>query len=173
MTRTLEEQISAELDTLWQAALFLAGGRREEAEWLLEDTVTAASDDRFATLQVGDGPDRLERFMVRRFFQGPARLSPVPGTAGRDGPVEQLDADVETLFSDAGRVPDRPRAALWLVVIRRRSYDDGASILGIDRDELRDLLEYREVLVADVVRQSAETIAEILGPGASSQESAS
>ncbi|MEX2468071.1 MAG: hypothetical protein WD995_14260 [Gemmatimonadota bacterium] len=173
MTWTLEEQISAELDTLWQAALFLAGGRREEAEWLLEDTVSAASDDLVVTLQVADGTDKLERFMVRRFFQGAVRMSLAPGTVTHDDSAEAPEAEVAALLRDAGRVPDRPRAALWLIVIRRRSYDEGASILGIERDELRDLLEYREVLMADVIRNAADIVTEMLAPGASSPGSAS
>lgn len=173
MTNTLEEQISAELDALWQAALFLAGGEWEEAEWLLGDTVTAASDDQLLMLHGDSGSDRLERFMVRRFFQGALRMSFAPRTAHRDGPPEKLEAEVAGLLRDAARVPARPRAALWLVVIRRRSYEEGASILGIDRNELRDLLEYREVLMTDVLRRSAEHAREILAPGTSSGGSTS
>jgi hypothetical protein len=173
MTNTLEEQISAELDTLWQAALFLSGGDQEEAEWLLGDSVTAASDDQLLGLHGDNGSDRLERFMVRRFFQGVKPMAFAPGTPRRGDPAEKLEADVAGLLRDAARVPDRARAALWLVVIRRRSYEEGASILCIDRDELRDLIEYREVLMTDMMRRSAENASKILAPGTSSGGSAS
>lgn len=144
MTRTIEDQVSLELDTLWQAALFLAGGEPRGAESLLVDTVDAASDSYLGATVVNGDEDAVERFMVRRFFEG----SPWLPRGRRRRSARNLSADVEALLRSAGRLPPRSRAALWLVVIRRKPYRDGADILGIDPAELRGLLEYRDALVA-------------------------
>lgn len=144
MTRTIEDQVSLELDTLWQAALFLAGGEPRGAETLLVDTVAAASDSFLGATVVDGNADAVERFMVRRFFNETPWLP--PGRTRR--PEPDLPHDVDALLRSAGSIPPRSRAALWLVVIRRKPYREGAEILGVDGKELRGLLEHRERLVA-------------------------
>jgi hypothetical protein len=144
MTRTIEDQVSLELDTLWQAALFLAGGEPRGAQSLLVDTVEAASDYHVGAAAMDGADDAVERFMVRRFFD----RTPWLPRGGARRPVRCFPDDVEALLRSAGSLPPRSRAALWLVVIRRKPYRDGAEILGVDREELRRLLEHRDALVA-------------------------
>jgi len=165
MLWTLEEQISAEFDTLWQAAVFLTGGRESEAEQLVLETVVAACDDHSGAFEGLSGSDRLERFMLRRFFEQPLHQGPIPLVVSGTPRILEGDIDVEALLQGAGSVPATSRAALWLVVVRRRSYEDGAGILGIDRDQLRELLQYRDVLMVHAVRRSADAVATTLGQG--------
>ncbi|MEX2471818.1 MAG: hypothetical protein WEA34_06545 [Gemmatimonadota bacterium] len=144
MTRTIEDQVSLELDTLWQAALFLAGGEPRGAESLLVDTVVAASEDYLRVAMMDGASDAVERLMLRRFFDHTPWLPQGRALRGsRDVPE-----DVDDLLRSAGSIPPRSRAALWLVVIRRKPYVEGADILGIDGEELRGLLEHRETLMA-------------------------
>jgi len=173
MERTLEERISAELDTLWQAALFLSGGGSDRAERLLQDMVSVVSDEYPGALQLDDGSDGLERFFVRRFFQDAPPFLLGSDRSSTRGSIGDMGSDVQALLGDAGRIPPRARAALWLVVIRRRSYADGSEILGIDRAELHALLEHRETLLASLVGRSTQRLTDIERRIRSSEESAS
>lgn len=148
MSWTLEEQVGAELDTLWQAALFLEGGRETRAEALLSRAVAAAADDVLGVDMDSGHADLVERFMVRRFFED-AGTSWAPGSdPDRRSASAPSGLNVATLLREAGEVPEGPRAALWLVLVRRRSYEESAAILGIERAELAKLLTYRELLLA-------------------------
>ena len=48
------------------------------------------------------------------------------------------------------------RAALWLVMLQRWEYAEAAMVLGVQRDDLLELLRHRDTLVSGVMR----------GPGA-------
>lgn len=157
MTRALEEQLGTELDALWQAALFLSGGDDRRAEAMLVDTVSSASDDYSGALEWDAAPDLLEQYLVRRFFQSspPLGARPVPG-GERDLPAARLDVD--TLLEDAGAIPPRPRAALWLVIVRRKSYAEAAEILDIEGEALQRLLQYRDAFMAQTFGRSARRL---------------
>lgn len=58
----------------------------------------------------------------------------------------------ERVYEAAGALPSAPRAAIWLVQFRRRSYAAAAETLGVGEDELRRLLRYREAFLAELVR---------------------
>ncbi|MDZ7779006.1 MAG: hypothetical protein U5R14_03580 [Gemmatimonadota bacterium] len=171
MSRTLEEQISSELDTLWQAALFLTGGVEQRAEPLLLHVITLVSHEDPGALEREDGTDVLERFMLRQFFDQPLRGgdSPPRSTSSCEG----VDPDVAELLNDAGAVPDRARPALWLVLVRRRSYEEAAEVLGIEGDTLRELLGYRDVLMARVAARSGGRVPGDPEGGSTSREGAS
>jgi len=172
MNRTVEERVGAEIDTLWQAALFLGGGSRSRAERLLCDSVVAATDEYGGMLHVEDRPDGLERFLVRRFFRDAPPLYLAPASRSTHEPVDGVAPDVEALLREAGRIPRRPRAAVWLIMIRRHSYAEGASILDIDEGELPPLLTHRDALVAHLIGRSGRKLADLLRRRASPEESA-
>lgn len=54
------------------------------------------------------------------------------------------------MYTGAAEVPIEARVALWLVVMRRWDYAAAAERLGVDRDDLKELLKHREKLVAAV-----------------------
>ena len=68
----------------------------------------------------------------------------------------QAEIDPQALFMAAERVPPRARAALWLVIFRRWTYDDASRALDTDPGSLKDLLSYRHVLLTALMRGSSE-----------------
>lgn len=173
MNRIVEERVSAEIDTLWQAALFLGGGSKGKAERILEDAIAAAADDYGGGHRIENVPDGFERFLVRRFFQNAPPLYLAPEFSTTDEPLDGVAPDVKALLREAGRIPCRPRAVLWLIMIRRRSYAEGALILGIDEAELRPLLEHREMLMAELIGRSSQKLENMIRRKRSSEETAS
>ena len=78
-------------------------------------------------------------------------------TWGNGGPSPgAVEIDPEALFGAAAKMPPLARAALWLVVFRRWSYDQASRVLGTDVDGLKGLLRYRQVLVTAVVRRTLD-----------------
>ena len=155
MSRTFEEMASRELDSLYQGALFLSGGEPRVAERLLVDTMTSSFREH-ARGSAGDSIQPwLEARLVQQFLggvdQGPAPLRR-PGDRSLHVAFEELGAD--TLFAAAASLPFWPRAAVWLVLLRRWSYADACDALNVDRDVLDDLLRYRDVLMTEVLRAS-------------------
>lgn len=152
MPKALEELVMEELDVLYQGALFLSAGDRRGADDLLHDTATAAyrAGARSGGLK---GPQPLERLMIRRYRE---RISeearPLSGPKQLRPSRREATVTPEALFRAAGAVPSDARAALWLVVIRRWSYDDAAGALQIDREGLKDLLAYRDAFMSEALR---------------------
>ena len=64
-----------------------------------------------------------------------------------------LEIDPEALFGAAANMPPLARAAIWLVLFRRWSYDAAASVLETGVDGLKGLLRYRHVLLTALVRR--------------------
>ena len=155
MSRTFEERASRELDSLYQGALFLSGGEHEAAEKLLVDTMTASFSE-YGKHMSDDAVERwLEGRLVQQFLSEaePDDLPTVErGRPGIRGPFDGLEAD--TLFAAADALPHWPRAAVWLVLLRRWCYADACGALGVDRDVLEDLLRFRDVLMTEVLRAS-------------------
>ena len=139
MPRTFEEKVGKELDSLYQAALFLCAGERRCAEELLIHTMTHS----VRVYEADAGAEPFERWLeirlIRQFLDGAAE-----GVA-RGEPTADL------LFRAAEGLPAQPRAAVWLVQMRRWSYDDAASALGVERSELKELLLYRDLLAQKII----------------------
>jgi DNA-directed RNA polymerase specialized sigma24 family protein len=153
MSRTFEELASQELDALYQGALFLSGGRPEGAERLLVDAVTLAFSEH--THDIADVERWLEARLVRSFVRHATEApEPLPADTARR---LALDPDAfdsigsQELFEAAGELPAWPRAALWLVMLRRWSYEDAATALGVDPAVIPILLSYRDVLLQSII----------------------
>jgi DNA-directed RNA polymerase specialized sigma24 family protein len=160
MARTLEELASDSIDGLYQGALFLSGGHEGDAEALLMDTMTLAFHE-----CAGGAPTRqavehwLEARLVRSYLaHAPTHVEGyVTGDAGRQGVAKGSglrELGPAQLFTAAGALPPWPRAALWLVLLRRWGYGEAARVLGIEVDRLRNLLRYRDALLRQVLRWS-------------------
>lgn len=158
MSRTFEEIAGGELDALYQGALFLSGGNPQGAELLLVEAVSLAFTEHSGDME----PDvvlrwleaRLVRSFLRNVKDGPHQLPTV--TAGHvkldPSTFESLGSD--ELFSAAAVLPAWPRAALWLVLLRRWSYGEAASAMGVDEGSMDGLLRYRDVLLAEMLSSS-------------------
>ncbi len=155
MSKTFEEMASRELDSLYQGALFLSGGDVRFAERLLVDTMTNSFREHGRGAVEESIAIWMEAQLVRQFLNaadaGPRPLRRGVETALSDA-FEGLEAD--TLFTAAASLPFWPRAAVWLVLLRRWSYADAGDALDVDRDVLDDLLRYRDVLMTEVLRGS-------------------
>lgn len=155
MSHTFEELAGEEVDGLFQGALFLQAGDEEAAEDLLLWTLTKAFHV-FRETRGGESPDRwLEGRLVHEF------LALIPnGDSAPRGHTAELDrrsrhvgsVDPGVLHEAAGQVPARARAALWLVVLRRWSYEEASAALQTNTEDLKDLLRFRNTLMSAVFR---------------------
>ncbi len=156
MPHTFEELATRELDGLYQGALFLSGGREGDAESLLVSAL-ARSFHLYGTVDAEDDLGRwLEgKLVATHMTRAPDQEAIRPSDPGsRPGSFdarvfEELDA--RGLNRAAGSVPHAARAALWLVLLRRWSYDDAAGVMKVDRETLADLLRFRHTLVSAVL----------------------
>jgi len=161
MHRTFEELAGQEIDGLYHGALFLKAGEEAAAEDLVLWTLTCASQSFRRGLSHSDASRWLEDRLVRAFLAGEAPLHSVDGPIDGAEPVRVPSAvpaeiDPQALFMAAERVPARARAALWLVIFRRWTYDDASLALDTDPGNLKDLLSYRHVLLTALMRGSSE-----------------
>jgi DNA-directed RNA polymerase specialized sigma24 family protein len=154
MARTFEELTGEGLDTLYQGALFLTGGHREDAEHLLVEALTLA----YRKSRGAEDPVAarwLEARLIRAFLagaSGPDTVAPsASGAAGLDSSVLE-GIGPEAMFLAAGTLPPMSRAALWLVLVQRWSYADAADALDITTERLRELLRYRDALLEALLR---------------------
>ncbi|MDT8340539.1 MAG: hypothetical protein RQ751_03420 [Longimicrobiales bacterium] len=152
MARALEELVMDELDVLYQGALFLSGGSRRSAESLIDETAVAAYHAGVASAGELE-PNPLERLLIRRFVAvsdgSGGDAAPAVKDARRGESVGPISA--EGLYRAAGAVPPLARAALWLVLIRRWSYEAAAALLGVDVEGLKRLLAYRDAFMSAVM----------------------
>ena len=166
MHRTFEELAGQEIDGLYHGALFLKAGEEAAAEDLVLWTLTGASQSFRGDLSPSDASRWLEDKLVRAFLAGEAPAGAAPLDA-EDGPIDgaepvrvpsavRAEIDPQALFMAAERVPPRARAALWLVIFRRWTYDDASRALDTDPGRLKDLLSYRHVLLTALMRGSSE-----------------
>ena len=156
MARTFEEMVGGALDTLYQGALFLSGGNTRGAERLLIDSVTLAFEEHAREVD----PSSVERWLEARLvlsFLSHAKgdLPALPPETARRLTLGASTFDgvgPASLFEAAASLPAWPRAALWLVLLRRWTYRDAAEALGIGLEQLPGLLAYRDVLVENLMR---------------------
>lgn len=158
VAKALEELVIEELDVLYQGALFLSAGDPHRADALLRDTAVAAyrAGARQGRLV---GPRPLESLMVRRFreMHGPSERESAAARRDRPPLAWRGSLEPDALFRAAGAVPPEPRTALWLVLIRRWSYDDAARLLQVDSHGLKGLLAYRDAFMSAAVGASPRT----------------
>jgi DNA-directed RNA polymerase specialized sigma24 family protein len=157
MGRTFEELAAQELDRLYQGALFLSGGNERGAETLLIEALTRAHEEHPYQTDVASIERWLEARLVRSFLkhlsEPPTRTSSaLERVALREGAFEDVGSD--ELFRAARSVPPLPRAVLWLVLLRRWSYADVASTVGIEPAVVPELLRYRDVLMREIMAPS-------------------
>ena len=156
MSRTYEERVGQELDALYLGALFLTAGSEQDAEWLLMDTVAAAYHER----EQGESDARwFEARLAQRFLGSTVDPAPAQTQLADIEPIGALGPS--DLLRAAAAVPSWARAALWLVLLREWTYGDACSALGVSMETLRRMLDYRHVIVREMLRsdpslQSAE-----------------
>lgn len=158
--QTFEELATAEVDHLYQGALFLSGGDEDAAEGLLLWTLTRSFHAYRSAQKLVDPARWLEGRLVDEFLSA-SRAAGLdadqawPGSQERPmRPVRGVDS--RALAFAAGRVPFRARAVLWLVVLRRWKYEDVAHTLGVSGDDVKNLLKYRDALVGAALGGAGE-----------------
>lgn len=148
MTRTFEERIVAELDPLYQGALFLAGGVSKEAERALVAAARSAFQQDWERDPEAEFAHRLEGCLAQVVLEEAAPVGvSSPRKLGRDRVRSLSEFDARRLHRAAKGLPVAARAALWLVLLRRWSYADASALLRVSETELRALLEHRTRLV--------------------------
>lgn len=158
MSRTFEELAGNELDALYQGALFLSGGNTEGAEYLLVEAVTLAFNERAADMDLDAVQRWLEARLVRAFLRHlrkePTRLDESTARRVALDPATFESLGSKELFAAAALVPAWPRAALWLVMLRRWGYSDAAAAMDTDVEALEGMLGYRDVLLQNMMSSS-------------------
>ena len=167
MHQTFEELAGQHIDSLYHGALFLNAGQEPPAEDLVLWTLTGASQE-FRQIEVGGASERwLEGRLVTVFLArrasgstdafSDADFSTDDVSAGDSSRYDvSVEIDPEALLGAAAKMPALARAAIWLVLFRRWSYDEASSVLGTGVDGLKDLLRYRQVLLTAVVGRSSD-----------------
>lgn len=140
MPQTFEELVGRDLDALYGGALFLVGGHEAGAEDLLLATLREAFH---AYRGSGVSSAETERWLEGR-LAGRALVEVTPGE-----PREGVSG--EPLYRSVAGLSIRSRVALWLVLLRRWSYDATAQQIGVDRGELQELLKRRETIASAIV----------------------
>ncbi len=166
MPGTMDEQLLSELDTLWQMALFLEGGDEAGAEALLAGLLGDVVREMDGRQEPAMADDLFERALLRRFFEEAPPVSTIQGDGSMVARVVGDGLSLQSLLDEVDRLPKRARAALWLVLVRRRSSDAAGVILDIDESHLRELLRYRDTFMTRVLTRTAgRTRAERARPG--------
>ena len=154
MSKTFEELVTPELDALYQGALFLTGGDPEDAERLLVLSVTSAFKYHRSADEPSGVRERLEVELVRVFLSDPTEDRGKRTTKAPKRPTR--GDEVERLYAGAADTPRRSRAALWLVLLLRWSYQRASDVLGVSIAELQELLAERGPLLSQLVPARAE-----------------
>jgi DNA-directed RNA polymerase specialized sigma24 family protein len=180
MHQTFEEFAGLHIDGLYHGALFLHAGEESPADDLVLWTLTSAFQEfrrigaKVALEQWLEG--RLVAVFLARSVANSIDDGPTDAFSGEDvstddvsveGPSVDVpssaepstgpfEIDPEALFGAAVNMPPLARAAIWLVLFRRWSYEEAASVLGTGVDGLKALLRYRHVLLTALVPRSAD-----------------
>ena len=163
--QTFEEFAGQRLDGLYHGALFLHGGEKPPAEDLVLWTLTGAIQE-FREIEGLTAPEQwLEGKLVKVFLarapssggflvETPSVEAPSVEAPSSHEPFQGvMEIDHEALFRAGAQLPPLARAAIWLVVFCRWSYDEASSVLETSLDGLKGLLQYRQVLVTAVLRK--------------------
>ena len=170
MNQTFEEFVGPHIDRLYHGALFLNAGEEPPAEDLVLWTLTGAFHE-FRGIDEGSASEEwLEGKLVGAFLARaaagstddnsgvtpPAAELPSHKPVGYERSSGAVEIDPEALFRAGADIPALARAAIWLVVFRRWSYREAFGVLNTDLEGLKDLLQYRQVLLAAVVQGSVD-----------------
>lgn len=157
MEHVFEEIVSRGLGRLYSAALFMCGGAVARAEDAIVDAIGHAASE-YPGPFLEDVTGWLEERVVlycldseERLWWPPARVGRTTAATGGDPSLRATAAAV--LYGAAADLPPRARAALWWVMFSRRPYADVATLLGVSRDGLLDLLGHRDAFVVSVRRK--------------------
>ncbi|MDH3207080.1 MAG: hypothetical protein OEO79_10730 [Gemmatimonadota bacterium] len=163
MPLTFEERISEDLDALFAGAAFLSGGQEAGTKSLLVEAVSCASSEYHEDVDAGAFTQWMEGILVRAFL-APSSAGAVPAKRAADSskqsrvrPEDFRSIAWANIVRAAAGLPAQSRAALWLVLLRRWSYQDAASAMDIDLDSLRGLLTYRAAFFEGVVTGTADS----------------
>ncbi len=155
MSQTFEELVGREVDGLFQGALFLQAGAEAAAEDLLLWTLTRA----FHVFRDTGGGERTRQWLEGRLVHEFLVLLPKSDAAVQTHPGDLMSPSEHVgsvypgaLHAAAGQVPARARAALWLVVLRRWTYEEASLALHTTTEELKDLLRFRHTLMSAVLK---------------------
>lgn len=155
MPLTFEERISEDLDALYSGAAFLSGSQGEGAQKLLVDAVSRASAEFRDDGDPGAFTPWMEGILVQTLLASDRGKVVQRSVRGSVSPTVTSHALNRIGWGDmvraAASIPARPRAALWLTLLRRWRYSDTAETLGIDITALRDLLDHRAAFLKEVV----------------------
>ena len=157
MPLTFEERISEDLDALFAGAAFLSGGQEVGTRRLLVEAVSVASSEYHEHVDAGAFTRWMEEMLVRAFLSpASAGVAPTKKAASSSGvshvrPEDFANTGWAHIVRAAADLPAQSRVALWLVLLRRWSYRDAATAMGIDLDSLRRLLTYRAAFFEGVV----------------------
>jgi DNA-directed RNA polymerase specialized sigma24 family protein len=161
MPLTFEERVSEELDALYAGALFLSGGHETRASDLVVEAVRLASSEYSGRGEIGSFTQWMEGMLVRSLLRDGSGEGLEPRTwGGKDAGPDQLDAAAldglgwADLVGAAAVLPPQARVAVWLVTLRRWSYEQVERTMGVGRDGLRELLACRAQLVGAAVAGS-------------------
>lgn len=146
------------MDALYQGALFLSGGDPTRAEGLVVDAITLAFDEHGADVDT----EQTRRWLEARLVCAHLREATISATAEPPDPLDRRGIDPaafdalgpDELFAAAATLPPGPRAALWLVLLRRWSHSDAARAMKIDASSLERLLGYRDALMRELLGRS-------------------
>lgn len=152
MENEFEELIERGLGQLYSAALFMSGGVEPRAEDRVVEALAEAASHWLTPSEAGGLSwleERVVLLCVERERQGRAsRSGPAAASVGALDPAALPNVSRDRFYRAAAELPPPARAAVWLVMFRRRPYADVAALLNISRDELRDMLTYRETLIS-------------------------
>jgi len=160
MGETFEEVVCRRLSALYAATRFLSAGRDALAQELLADALVQAFS-RYGTwawdaagLERAIVDEALHRWRMGLPPAGggpeesapkPASPRPLPAPMEMEGMLSESDA--RRLYLAARHIPVRGRIAIWLVSLEGWTYQDAAEALGVGREELMDLLSWRETML--------------------------
>jgi DNA-directed RNA polymerase specialized sigma24 family protein len=170
MPLTFEERISEDLDALYSGAAFLSGSQGGGAQRLLVDAVSRASSEYRLDGDAGAFTPWMEGILVRTLLASEAlaggkevKKRRRPSADRTVGPHELDDIGWADMVRAAARIPIRPRAALWLVLLRRWRYSEAAATIGVDLGALRELLGHRDGFFQEVIRGAVDVTAQDTG----------
>jgi hypothetical protein len=134
MHQVFEEVVAESLDELYAGALYLCAGREGEAESLLTASLVEASR-RYGKERPTDPVFFLETQLVRALLGG-GGSGRAPFEAGPPGMFRAGGGEAAEVLAALAGLNGAVRCTIWLVVVRRRRYNQVAEALRTDREQV-------------------------------------